>query len=47
MNIKKTPFYFGLRILLPIQMQLLKIENPKNDVQYATCGAQMKINLFI
>jgi hypothetical protein len=29
-NKEKRLFYFGLRILLPIQIQLLEIENPKN-----------------
>jgi hypothetical protein len=29
-NKEKRLFYFGLRILLAIQIQLLKIENPKN-----------------
>jgi hypothetical protein len=30
-NKEKLRFYFGLRILLPIQIQLLDIENPKID----------------
>jgi hypothetical protein len=29
-NKEKRLFYFGLRIRLPIQIQLLNIENPKN-----------------
>jgi hypothetical protein len=29
-NKEKRLFYFGLRILLPIQIQLLDIVNPKN-----------------
>jgi hypothetical protein len=29
-NKEKRLFYFGLRILLPIKIQLLDIENPKN-----------------
>jgi hypothetical protein len=29
-NKGKRQFYFGLRILLPIQIQLLDIESPKN-----------------
>jgi hypothetical protein len=30
-NKEKHLFYFGLRILLPIQIQWLEIENPKID----------------
>jgi hypothetical protein len=31
MEIKKNAFfYFGLRILMPIQIQLLEIKNPRN-----------------
>jgi hypothetical protein len=33
-NEEKRLFYFGLRILLPIQIHLLDIENPKNDSPY-------------
>jgi hypothetical protein len=29
-NTEKLLYYFGLRILLPIQIQLLDIENPKH-----------------
>jgi hypothetical protein len=30
-NKEKRLFYVGLKILLPIQIQLLEIENPKNS----------------
>jgi hypothetical protein len=29
-NKEKRRFYFGLRIILPIQIQLLEIKNPNN-----------------
>jgi hypothetical protein len=35
-NKEKCIFYFGLRILLSVQIQLLDIENPKIDSPYCT-----------
>jgi hypothetical protein len=35
-NKEKRLFYFGLRIFLPIQIQLKEIENPKIDCPYST-----------
>jgi hypothetical protein len=37
-NKEKCRFYFGLRILLPMQIQLLEIENPKNPKIDSPCS---------
>jgi hypothetical protein len=46
---KKRLCYFVLRILLPIQIQLLKIENPKNpkiDSHYRYCMYNVHVNIW-
>jgi hypothetical protein len=45
-NKENRLFYFGLRILLPIQLQLLDIENPKNpkiDAPYCAWKSHLRL----
>jgi hypothetical protein len=46
-NKEKRLFYFGLRILLPIQIQLLETENPKNPKGWVGCWNNVWISFSL